>query len=107
MGFDEFIDLSGFEGYDTIREYVSDKGDFQKIIDYVENFDKDERLFIFNVTMQNHGGYDVNHGNIDNPIKIEGVSDYLPAEIYLALLRNPTMLLNILRIISAMCPNRR
>ncbi|MCR5847706.1 MAG: LTA synthase family protein [Lachnospiraceae bacterium] len=87
MGFDEFIDGSGYEGYETIREYVSDKGDFQKIIDYVENFDKDERLFIFNVTMQNHGGYDVNHGNIDNPIKIDGVSDYLPAEIYLGLVK--------------------
>ena len=86
MGFDEFIDESGYEGYDKIRNFISDKGDYQKIIDYYEAFDKSEGLFIFNVTMQNHGGYGVDVGAIEKTIHIENIEEKDIAENYLSLI---------------------
>ena len=86
MGFDEFIDESGYEGADRLRKFVSDKGDFDKIIDYVNHFDKDENLFIFNVTMQNHGGYDSSNGTMENTITINGMENDELAETYVSLI---------------------
>lgn len=77
IGFDKFIDAEDFDkesstknlkditihsGYDFgdldyVREYISDKESFQQIIHQFEAKDPDETLFLFNVTMQNHGGY--------------------------------------------------
>jgi phosphoglycerol transferase MdoB-like AlkP superfamily enzyme len=43
-----------------MRTYITDRADYQKIIEQVEQKDDpDERLFVFNVTMQNHGGYEI------------------------------------------------
>ena len=91
MGFDEFIDEQGFEGYDKLRNFISDKGDFQKIIDFTSDFDakhtsEDDRLFIFNVTMQNHGGYDSANGSFDQTVTIEGMENKETAESYLSLI---------------------
>ena len=56
MGFDDFLYGDYYEGSETFRNYVSDRADYQKIIDLVEEKeDREERLFVFNVTMQNHG----------------------------------------------------
>lgn len=38
--------------------YLSDYSDFQQIVWEFENKEKGEPLFLFNVTYQNHGGYD-------------------------------------------------
>lgn len=84
MGFDEFLSIDEYEGAEMVRNYVSDKADYQKIIDYYENFDKDEKLFIFNVTMQNHGGFDINNGVMDTTITIENF-DSSVGETYLSL----------------------
>ena len=61
MGFDEFISLEnwGDEHRELLRNYVSDKATFEKIISLYEEKDADEKLFTFCVTMQNHGGYTV------------------------------------------------
>jgi len=85
-GFDEFIDEKGYEGAQKIRNYVSDRADYDKIIEYLDGFDKEERLFIFNVTMQNHGGYDVNNGAIEKTIEISNIEDRAIAENYLSLI---------------------
>lgn len=57
MGFDEFLAGDYFEDSPLIRNYVSDRGNYDKIIERTESKEKGEPLFIFNVTMQNHGGY--------------------------------------------------
>ncbi|MCR5294353.1 MAG: LTA synthase family protein [Lachnospiraceae bacterium] len=58
MGFDEFISLEGFKGADKERGFVSDLGDYERLIREVEEKEEGEKLFIFNVTMQNHSGYE-------------------------------------------------
>ena len=57
LGFDEFLSISAFEDSErTVWNRVSDLGDYQKLIEVYEA--QTEPAFIFNVTMQNHGGYD-------------------------------------------------
>ena len=57
LGFDEFLSISSFEDSErTVWSRVSDLGDYQKLIEIYEA--QTEPTFIFNVTIQNHGGYD-------------------------------------------------
>lgn len=57
LGFDEFLSIDAFENSErTVWNRVSDPGDYQKLIEVFES--QTEPSFIFNVTMQNHGGYD-------------------------------------------------
>ena len=57
MGFDSFLDKNSFQGADTLRNYVSDKGAFDKIIQLFENKEEGRPQFQFLVTMQNHSGF--------------------------------------------------
>lgn len=42
---------------ERLRSFISDSEDYRKIIEVYENKPADTPLFLFNVTMQNHGGY--------------------------------------------------
>lgn len=65
LGFDEFLDLAYYEELgkeielDLPRGYMSDKSNYDGIIRVIESKAPGEKLFLFNVTMQNHGGYEV------------------------------------------------
>ena len=84
MGFDNFYpDRYYYEkGNDKlVRNYISDESDFQQIIDDYEAAAKtkgDSPFYLFNVTMQNHGGYDGKRGRVDTKIKI--TSDNLDSD---------------------------
>lgn len=56
LGFDEFLSKGDFLDPQMIRSYISDRESYGKIIEQFEA-KGDQPLFIFNVTMQNHGGY--------------------------------------------------
>lgn len=81
LGFDTFYSISDFKGLEKVRNYYSDSACFDKIIELFEN--KDEKpLFIFNVTMQNHGGYGESFENFSpdvqvNDVKAESLNTYL------------------------------
>ncbi len=96
LGFDRFItaqeftsdgeirdaqDFAGRGGYDFggdleyIREYISDKESFLRVIEEFEAKEEDERVFIFNVTMQNHGDYTYAGDNIEYTISSNRVQD--------------------------------
>lgn len=57
MGFDKSLWKSDFEGAETIHYGVSDLETYKKIEYLYENRERDEKLFVFDVTIQNHGGY--------------------------------------------------
>ena len=57
FGFDEFLDKDSFSSHYRLRGYISDKSAFDKIREQFSIKGDDERKFIFEVTMQNHGGY--------------------------------------------------
>ena len=60
---------------DVIRDYISDKTSFEKIIETYENKPEDKPAFIFNVTMQNHGGYTDTYWNFTNTINAKGLGN--------------------------------
>lgn len=88
LGFDEFLSEEDFKNPELIRSFVSDEESYKKIIEEYENKGKNDPLFIFNVTMQNHGGYSGNtlFGNKDN-VKLIDRPELAQAEQYLSLLR--------------------
>ncbi len=85
MGFEEFLGIDDYEGGEYIRNYVSDKSDYDKIIEYYEDH-QGEKLFVFNVTMQNHGGYDINNGTVDADVTVTNI-DCDEADTYVSLIR--------------------
>lgn len=56
MGFDEFLSLEDFAGADTLRGFVRDRSTYDVILQRLAE-DPDPQ-FVFDVTMQNHSGYD-------------------------------------------------
>ena len=54
MGFDEFIDIQSFDTKQTFGPYISDQAVTDKILE-VNNEYHDRPLFIFAITMENHG----------------------------------------------------
>ncbi|MEE9327496.1 MAG: LTA synthase family protein [Cocleimonas sp.] len=54
MGFDEFIDIKSFDENDCFGPYISDQAVTEKIIEITKN-KIDKPLFIFAITMENHG----------------------------------------------------
>lgn len=89
IGFDQFIDAEDFDqehntsntkniaihngcdfgNLDYIRDYISDKQSFKQIIHQFEQKQQGQKMFLFNVTMQNHGGYLYDGDNIDYTVR--------------------------------------
>lgn len=86
LGFDQSYFLEHFKDAEYIRKYVSDKSNYDKIIDVYENKKENQPLFLFNVTMQNHSAYTDEFDNFSPTIELEGISS--PALTnYLSLLK--------------------
>ncbi len=56
-GFDKTLWKQDFADAQTIHSGVSDEETYKKIIELYEQREPGERLFVFDLTMQNHGGY--------------------------------------------------
>ena len=91
MGFDNFLDIEDFDEDTTkyLRRYVSDESSFDKIIETYEanNAQSDNPLFLFNVTMQNHCGYDTVYSNFPETVQFEYDSLYPYTKQYLSLIQ--------------------
>ena len=78
-----------------LRDYVSDEYDYKEIIRQFESKKENTPLFMFNVTMQNHGGYKNKSDNfketihlIDNPYTdINEFENYPETNQYLSLIK--------------------
>lgn len=59
--------------FDLVRNYISDEADFRQIIaDYeASRKETDSPFYLFNVTMQNHGGYNGKRGLVEPKITIK------------------------------------
>lgn len=85
MGFDAMRFIEEYPDAEYVRKYVSDRSDFERIIQEYEQRDKEKPLFIFNVTMQNHGGYDQSYENLPAAVWAEGIESQ-PLTNYLSLI---------------------
>lgn len=87
MQFDEQYFIEDFENAAYLRSAVSDEGNYDFLINYFENHLTDEPLFIHNVTMQNHGGYDSVPEGIGKVSLVDYTQEYPQTEVYLTLIR--------------------
>lgn len=86
FGFDSWYFIEDFPQEDLIREHVSDQEMFEFLIKTFEA-EKDDPLFLFGITMQNHGGYLYTGDNFDPQISLSDLKeDYPDVEQYLSLL---------------------
>ena len=74
LGFEESYFLSDFTGRYYIRNYVSDQTAYEKIVDTYEAKEDGTPIFIFEVTMQNHGGYTETHENFTPDVVAEDLN---------------------------------
>ncbi|MEG2284502.1 MAG: LTA synthase family protein [Eubacterium sp.] len=91
LGFDEFLAADRFNHEKMIHGYISDEATYDKIIDLYKNKKdkKDENpLFIFDVTIQNHGGYSGDTTGLEHVTLKNMKNKYPGAEQYLSLMRN-------------------
>lgn len=71
-----------------LRRFVSDAYDYSMVEDMYQNRDTSKPFFLFNVTMQNHGGYTVAYSNFVQEIYTTDLSeDYPMANRYLSLVK--------------------
>ncbi len=88
MQFDEFFSIENcFENASTVRGFVSDQADYDQLISMTENKKPGEKLFLFNVTMQNHSPYQ--NLSLESTVNFENYSgsDLYQAEQYETLIR--------------------
>ena len=86
LGFDETFYLESFPQEDLIRGLVSDTEMYKTMLSKFRETPKEQPIFMFGVTMQNHGGY--TDETYNNYITINGhEGEYPEAEQYLSLIK--------------------
>lgn len=85
LGFSDTDFIEDYTGRRFVRDYVSDASDMQHIIETFEKKEAGRPAFIFNVTMQNHGGYTGEHDNFSPDVEADCGTEALNQ--YLSLLR--------------------
>ncbi|MBR3770333.1 MAG: LTA synthase family protein [Lachnospiraceae bacterium] len=86
LGFERSIFINEYDRGNKLRTYISDAECVDKIIQIYEEKVDGTPLFMFNVTMQNHGGYTDEYANFTPDITVEGLNS-LPVEQYLSLMK--------------------
>lgn len=85
FGFDEMEFLEDYNPQQYVRDYVGDEDVFDSITQKLST--ETEPLFVFGITMQNHGGYDYPGEDFEKTITLEGYEgDYPLTEQYLSLI---------------------
>ncbi len=85
LGLDTNLFYHDFESKYMLRNYVSDSSDFSQIKRIYE--DKSSApMFVFNVTMQNHGSYSAAFSNFTPTVSVDGKYGF-PLQQYLSLIK--------------------
>lgn len=89
MGMDKFISEADTLKYsDYLRYMMSDESDFLNVIDMYENRTEGQPFFLFNVTMQNHGGYNSNESDVEVTVQPKDLElQYSQLQEYLSLIK--------------------
>ena len=96
LGFDEFIDRTKFDvDRELKRGLTTDMSSYQQVIYEYEHRDEDTPLFLFNVTIQNHGGYE--DEDYETTVRVANASGKYPqTEQYLSLIQESDQALEYL-----------
>lgn len=90
LSFDRFISLENFrevsEYPEYVRGYISDRSSYTAVMNLLYEKEPEDREFIFNITMQNHGGY--TDDAFESEIFLQDMSRTYPeTEQYLTLIK--------------------
>lgn len=66
LGFEEAYFQEDYNDLKRIRNYTSDESNYEKVIEFLETKEKDEKLFLFNVTVQSHSPFDFQGNGFEN-----------------------------------------
>lgn len=74
LGFDYYLSIDSYENAETLRGMVTDKACYDKVLEQLDSTDNPQ--FIFNVTMQNHSGYNTGliPDDMELDVPVDGVS---------------------------------
>lgn len=93
LGFDSYVSEENMdsyldrENYRYIRNYLSDETDYEILENILNSKNPDEKMFIFNITIQNHGGYNFDEEDYEK-VHITNMKGENPeAEQYLSLIK--------------------
>lgn len=86
LGFERSVFKEGYLSPGYVRQYISDDSCVDKLIEFYETKEEGTPLFAFNVTMQNHGGYQDAYENFTPDITVAD-SENFSLQQYLSLIR--------------------
>ena len=89
LGFTERTFMDAYPNQNILREYITDQEMFEYILQKLENKETDQPMFLFGITMQNHGGYTYKGPNYNQTIWLNRdyySQEYEKAEQYLTCL---------------------
>lgn len=87
LGFEDFLSVDDFSDPEYFREYISDASSFDKLVELYEAKEEGKPLFLFNVTIQNHGGYGEEFDNFTSNVHLTEYPGRFPeTEQYLSLI---------------------
>ncbi len=90
LGFDEFASMEDYpkNAQKGRLRLITDKANYQYLIERFENKKEDSPIFIFNVTIQNHSSYSSDYNFADRiTLSDYDSEEYLNAEVYLSLIK--------------------
>ena len=90
LGFESCYFEDSYQDPELMRTYISDSEMYDKMITDYENAvsASNAPVFMFGVTMQNHGGYYYDGEDFETTVTLEGMQDCPAAEQYLTLIRH-------------------
>ncbi len=87
FGFDESEFIDAYPKEYLLRGYVSDRVMFERVVEKIKSAENENPVFLFGITMQNHGGY--NDPYYEDTVHLEGYSrDYSQSQQYLSLIKD-------------------
>lgn len=98
FGFDTVLFKDDFQNRSFMRNYVTDRCDYENLIRIYEEKTPGEKLFLFNVTMQNHSAYNVAYNGLPRTVWLDGTMEgYFPTvDQYLSLMKQSDLALEYL-----------
>jgi len=85
LGFPQLYSENDFDDIETIRNLATDDENYRRIIDFYENKET-EKFFCYDVTIQNHGGYN-RKDDLETTVDLAEYGYYSDAEIFLSLIQ--------------------
>ncbi|MDO4523356.1 MAG: LTA synthase family protein [Eubacteriales bacterium] len=78
LGFEKHVAKEAFEDTTLVHNYVSDEAGYEYLENAYEEYRKDSEkpFYFFNVTIQNHAGYEVKDGLVEAKITLENKEEW-------------------------------